>query len=140
MEEILCRIWDNLGDRLGGPMTFRFLVQPLVALFLGVRDGLRLGASGTSLFGLREHRESGGGHPLVRTVWHSIRLLVLIALILDLVYQYFVQNWIYPGEAVLVSITITVIPYLLACSIVSAFACWRASTIAHKHLSSIRRL
>jgi len=128
MEEVLTRFWDNLTGRVGGPMTFRFVVQPLVAVFLGFRDGKMLGRSGKSLLSWSKDREPGSTRALIQAIWRSIRLLALVALTLDITYQIFVEHWFYPGEAALVSVAITVAPYLCTCSIVSAYARWRSST------------
>jgi hypothetical protein len=35
----LTRIWVNLGSRIGGPLSFRLLLQPLVAATLAIRAG-----------------------------------------------------------------------------------------------------
>ena len=34
---MLTRGWDQLVDRVGGPMTLRLLIQPAVAIFLAIR-------------------------------------------------------------------------------------------------------
>ena len=39
--ETIARGWENLVGRLGGPMSFRFLMQPAVAIFFAVRAGLK---------------------------------------------------------------------------------------------------
>jgi hypothetical protein len=41
VEEAIARGWDNLVGRLYGPMTFRLVVQPAVAIFFAIRAGLR---------------------------------------------------------------------------------------------------
>jgi len=41
MDEMLTRIWENLAGRVGGAMSFRLILQPAVALFFGIRDGLK---------------------------------------------------------------------------------------------------
>src|SRR4051794_4282961 len=41
MQEAFWRGWENLVGRLGGPMSFRFIMQPAVALFLAIRAGLK---------------------------------------------------------------------------------------------------
>ena len=38
--ETLVRGWENLISRFGGPMSFRFLIQPAVAIFFAVRAGV----------------------------------------------------------------------------------------------------
>lgn len=127
MEEILGRILGNLGDRVGGPMTFRFVLQPAVAVFLGVRDGLRMGRAGMPVVTWGTHSTPGRDRALLRVMWRSVRVLVLVALTLDLIYQVVVQGSLYPGEAVIVGVTITLAPYLVVCSVVSACVCYRNS-------------
>ena len=39
LEEIIARGWENLVGRFGGPMSFRFLVQPAVAIIFAARAG-----------------------------------------------------------------------------------------------------
>jgi hypothetical protein len=41
MEEALIRGWHNLVGRWGGPMSFRLLIQPAVAIFFAIRAGLQ---------------------------------------------------------------------------------------------------
>ena len=48
MEELLMRFWENLVDRIGGPMNLRFILQPTMAVLLGIRDGLRYAREGRS--------------------------------------------------------------------------------------------
>src|ERR1700756_2439613 len=39
-EESLGRLWSDILDRPGGPMTFRFILQPAMALIAALRDGV----------------------------------------------------------------------------------------------------
>ena len=39
MEE-LTRLWENLTGRIGGTMSFRLILQPAVAIYFAIRDGL----------------------------------------------------------------------------------------------------
>ena len=41
MEEMIVRAWTNIASRVGGPMTFRIVLQPLMAALLAVIAGLR---------------------------------------------------------------------------------------------------
>jgi hypothetical protein len=40
MDEMLTRLWENLGGRIGGPMSLRLLLQPTIATILAIRSGL----------------------------------------------------------------------------------------------------
>ena len=37
LEETFARGWENLVVRWGGPMSFRFLIQPAVAILFAIR-------------------------------------------------------------------------------------------------------
>jgi len=139
MEETLLRVFENLGARVGGPMTFRFILQPLVAVTLGIRDGLRLARTGRALLRWRHQDDPATSRHLVRTVWRSIRVLVFVAVALDIIYQLLVRQWVYPGETLIVLVAITLIPYLLTCSLVSAALCWRKSLRRQSPLSYVGR-
>ena len=41
MGEILRRVWENLIARPTGPINFRLLIQPSVAIFFAARSGLK---------------------------------------------------------------------------------------------------
>ena len=41
MDDLLARVWENLVGRVGGPMTFRLILQPTMAVFLAIRAGLK---------------------------------------------------------------------------------------------------
>ena len=37
MEDVLARVWENLVGRVGGPLTFRLILQPMMAAILAIR-------------------------------------------------------------------------------------------------------
>jgi hypothetical protein len=48
LQGLLARLWADLVARPIGPLEFRFLVQPLVAAVLAVRDGMLDARTGRS--------------------------------------------------------------------------------------------
>ena len=50
MDELLAQAWENMAGRVGGPMSFRLVVQPLVASNLSVRAGMRDARPGRPLY------------------------------------------------------------------------------------------
>jgi hypothetical protein len=40
MGEIFKRLWENLIGRSAGPLNFRLLIQPTVAILIAIRAGL----------------------------------------------------------------------------------------------------
>ena len=37
MEELFTRFWEDLVGRVGGPMTFRLILQPIMAIIFAIR-------------------------------------------------------------------------------------------------------
>jgi hypothetical protein len=105
---------EGLLVRLHGPMSFRFLIQPLMALFFAFRDGRRDAREGRApyfwgLFTEPEHRGD-----MLRSGWKSIGKVFIIAIVLDNVFQYIVfHNFRRPGAGLIVVVILALVPYLL---------------------------
>jgi hypothetical protein len=41
MDEIWMRVMENMSDRVSGPMKFRFVLQPAMAVIFATLDGLK---------------------------------------------------------------------------------------------------
>jgi len=113
MEDLLTRMFENLIDRVSGPLKFRLILQPLMAIIFAVRSGLKDGkerkpAYFWALFTQPEHRRD-----MLRDGWKSVGKVYVIAIIIDAVYQYIVLRWFYPFEALLVAAILAFIPYLV---------------------------
>ena len=46
--EVHHRIWRDIFDRPGGPMTFRFVLQPVMAAIAALHDGIKDAQTGRS--------------------------------------------------------------------------------------------
>ena len=82
---------DFFGDmlaRLHGPGRFRFILQPTVAILLGIRDGGKDAREGARpfLWGLILHKELRP--QLLKHMLTSVGNLVSIAILLDIISQY----------------------------------------------------
>ena len=124
LEDLFTRIWENLISRPAGPLKFRFLLQPAMAIFLAVRCGLKDSREGKppyfwALFTDPAHRQE-----MLRDGWKSIGRLFILALVLDCAYQIIVLRWIYPFEALVVAIILAIIPYLLVRGPVTRITNW----------------
>jgi hypothetical protein len=114
MKDIWLRFTGNLLERVGGPLTFRFVLQPLVASLVGVRAGLRDAREGLPSYlwtvftysGQRSHALRDGGREIAR--------VFVLAAAIDLIYQAAVLRWFYPLEALVVAAVAAIVPYLLA--------------------------
>ncbi|MCZ7558680.1 MAG: hypothetical protein M5U30_00325 [Burkholderiaceae bacterium] len=119
MDDIWMRFVENLNDRIGGPMKFRGLLQPLMACFFAIRSGLKDACEGKppyfwALFTQPAHRAE-----MLRDGWKSVGRVFLLALLLDVVYQLIVQRFVYPGEALWVAFVLAIVPYLVVRGLVN---------------------
>lgn len=117
--------WEFLADvprRLTGPGRLRFILQPTVAIVLGVRGGLVDARAGHPawLYGLLFH----GAHrrEYLRSALAAVRDLVAIAIILDAVSQYLIFHEVHPGAALIVGPVLIAAPYALARSLANRLA------------------
>jgi hypothetical protein len=94
MIELFARVWENVSDRLSGPLHLRFILQPAAAVIIAVRA----------------RRDS----PLeFRTAWKDIGIVWTMAFVFDAVYQLVVLHWFYVGESVLIASFLALIPYVV---------------------------
>ena len=123
MDEIFTRVWQDLVARTTGPMWFRLILQPLVAVVFGVRAGLRNARSSPS----------GSHHPpksldpayrraMFRQGLHDVGIMLGAGVALDAIFQLIALRAIYPGEAVLVAFLLVAVPYQIVRTVVARLA------------------
>jgi hypothetical protein len=113
VHDLLIQIWAMLADRLSGPLDFRFLLQPLVAAFLGIRAGIEDAHDGRPAYGWRFVTGEGDRRELLRDGWHDIAKLYAAAVAMDVIYELVVFRWVYPLQALLVAAVLAVPSYFL---------------------------
>jgi hypothetical protein len=122
LEDALTRGWSDLVGRWSGPMSFRLLMQPAVAILFAIRAGLRDARSNVSPF-LGELLANPSAHrQWLRQVWAEVGTVFVVALILDAIYQVIVHASIYTLELLLTATLLALIPYVLARDIVARIA------------------
>ena len=113
MEELFTRVWENLIGRVSGPMKFRLALQPAMATIFAIRDGLADARRGRQPYLWSVFTTRGQRKELLVEGWKSVGKVYLIAVVVDLVYQYIVFRSFYPGEALLVAALLALVPYVL---------------------------
>jgi len=115
---------DGIAARLTGPMNFRFILQPVVAILLGIRDGRTDAKTGTPpfLFLLFTDPKDRGKN-LVQAL-KGLIVPIALGTVLDGVAQFLIFRDV-PGRgmivrplpALIVGTTVIALPYVLARSI-----------------------
>lgn len=106
--------FQDMVARLTGPGKLRFIIQPTVAVILGMRNGIK-DAHANRLPFLRvlafhaSHRQNA-----LQTAVLDVRDLVAVAILLDIISQWFIFHELHPGAALILGPVLIAIPYSLA--------------------------
>ena len=113
MDDFWTRVADNMAARVTGPMQLRLLLQPMMASIFAIRSGLADARGGKtpyfwSLFIDPVHRAE-----MVEDGWKSVGKVFVLALILDVIYQFIATAFVYPGEAIVTALWLAIVPYVI---------------------------
>ena len=111
--EELQRVWRSILARPGGPMTFRFVLQPTMAAIAALRDGVgdaRLGR--TPYLAAIVSGVEGRSARLWEGVVSTARILIL-GVVMDVVYQLIFLDAFYPAESAIIAVLLAFVPYAL---------------------------
>lgn len=106
--------FKDMLARFSGAGQLRFILQPTTAFLIGIRDGVRdlRTACPRFLSGLmfqRAYRVYS-----MKSAFASILDLVLVAIILDLIFQFLIFREVHPGAALLLVPVLIAIPYSIS--------------------------
>jgi hypothetical protein len=133
--EVRARIWQNLLDRPGGSMAFRFILQPVMATIAAVLDGIKDARIGRAPFleaVLTDPAKRAGR--LHEAVIATARI-ILLGLVMDGIYQFIEFKTFHPAEAVIIALLLAFLPYIALRGPISRVARrWfrRGSTVASR--------
>ena len=108
------QLLEELPRRFTGPGRFRFILQPMMAIALGIRGGLADAKTGNPpyIFGLLF--SAGRRRELLRSGVVAIRTLLALGIIMDVVFQLVLYRSVHPGAALLVAPLFICLPYALS--------------------------
>lgn len=113
MDEMLQRLWTNLVERIGGPMSFRLILQPLMAVVLAVRSGFKDARTGRRPYLVVLFSGGFESRDQLKHGWGDIGRVFMLAIVIDAIYQAIVLRWFYPGEALITAVVLAILPYAL---------------------------
>ena len=106
--EVIGRLWHDLIQRPDAPMRFRFVLQPVMAAIVAIRDGLKDIRAGREPYFRRAL-----GVTRLREGLNATARIILLGIVMDAIYQMIVLRRFYPGEAVIIALVLAFVPYLL---------------------------
>jgi hypothetical protein len=122
------RFAKDLISRVTGPLHFRLVMQPAMAAFFGIRDGLKDARKDRPLYFRALYTGQGPRIELLKMGFRSVAKIFILAIVLDAIYQAIAEHRFYPGEALVVAFVLAFIPYVLIRGPANRIARWRRSS------------
>lgn len=122
--EVLMRVWHNLIERPGGPMTFRFVLQPIMATIAAVLAGVRDARAGRNPYLWTILSDPAQRLSRLQEGMVATARIVLLGLVMDSIYQYLVFDYFHPAEAAIISLLLAFVPYLILRGPIARVAAW----------------
>lgn len=113
MEDMWSRFLEDMVGRINGPMKFRLVLQPVMAVVFAVVSGLKDARTGQPPYFWALLHDPGHRRDMLRDGWKSVGKVFVLALVLDVVYQWIALRFLYPGEAIVVALLLAIVPYLV---------------------------
>jgi len=113
MEELATRVWENLVGRVEGPLKFRLILQPTMAAVFAILAGLKDARAGRPAYFWTILVSPTNRRALLSEGWRAVTKVFVVAVIIDVIYQFIMFRWFYPGEALIVAFILAFVPYLL---------------------------
>ena len=114
--DVAHRFWSDLLGRLHGPETFRFFLQPIMAILIAWRDGTRDAklARKPYLWGLLWGDTRATRKEKVFEGIGSVARVLALGVLVDIVYQWRTfGGFRYPVETIVMAAVLAFIPYML---------------------------
>lgn len=122
MEEMWMRMVGGLVERTSGPLHFRLILQPAMAVILAVIAGLKDARAGKPPYFWGLLTDPVHRRDMLKDGWKSVGKVFVLAWLLDIAYQFIVVRSLYPGGAIIVAIVLAIVPYLIVRGLVTRLA------------------
>ena len=113
IQEILTRFWDQLIAQPSGPLSFRLILQPVMATILAILDGLKDARTGRPPFLRTILSDPSQRGAYLREGLKRVSRVIVFAFVMDEIYQFMVLRTFYLGEALVTVFVLAVLPYLV---------------------------
>jgi hypothetical protein len=128
------RLWRDLFERPGGPMSFRFVLQPVMAAAAALHDGILDARANRSPYLWSLMNEPWRRSVRLSEGLVSTARIMLLGIGMDVVYQTQALGTFYPAEAVIIALVLAFVPYLILRGPIARITRWWMHR--HEHGSS----
>lgn len=113
INDLLFRFWPEIISRASGPFHFRFILQPITASILAVRDGIHDAREGRTPYIWSLVHEPDQRSRRLREGFAAVGRVIVLGIVMDGIYQYLVFDSFRPLQMLVVSLALAFLPYLL---------------------------
>ncbi len=113
IQEFLTRFWDQLIAQWSGPLSFRLILNPVMATILAVLDGLKDARAGRSPYLRTILFDPSQRAAYLREGLKRVSRVIVFSFVMDAIYQFMVLRRFYVGEALVTVFVLAVLPYAL---------------------------
>ena len=112
-EAVFHRFWHDMFERPDGPMRFRFVLQPVMAVLAAVHDGVKDARAGRAPYFWTIASKRGERIARLREGLEATARIILLGVAMDVIYQFIVLKTFYPFEALVIALLLAFVPYLV---------------------------
>lgn len=110
---------------LTGPGRFRFILQPLVAILLGIRDGRLDAKAGRRPYVIAALFVREGRKDALLSGIKTFSKPFVVSVILDVIFQFYLFHHVRFWSAVVVGTLLIALPYSIARGLTNRFTRWK---------------
>ena len=111
--DLLSQFVDDLLARPSGPFAFRFVLQPLMATYFGVRDGVADARAGRSPYMWLVFSDAHGRWARLKEGATHVGRVLGFSVVMDVAYQLIKLGELHPLETIVITLVLAFLPYLL---------------------------
>jgi len=113
MDELLTRFWSDVVGRFHGPFSFRFVLQPLMALVFAARDGIVDARQGRPPYFWTIFTRPSERWELLREGGKAVARVIALGVLMDVVYQVLIFHRIYAPQLIVIVLALAFLPYVV---------------------------
>lgn len=114
VDDLLTRFWSDLVARIHGPFSFRFVLQPLMALVFATRDGIVDARQGRPPYFWTIFTRPRERWDLLREGGNAVTRVIALGVVMDVIYQLMEFETIYSFQLIVIVLLLVFVPYVLA--------------------------
>jgi hypothetical protein len=113
VDDLLTRFWSDLAARVHGPFSFRFVLQPLMALVYATRDGIVDARQGRPPYFWTIFTRPGERWDRLREGGKAVARVIALGVLMDVVYQLLIFHRIYVPQLIVIVLALAFVPYVI---------------------------